>query len=72
MAIKIMHDVETRDLEDGDIVIRNDEDQTFMCQREIPGSDYVELTWTERASSTITWQTTAEPWNTWPIVIREH
>lgn len=71
MAVTVMHDIATSDLETDDIVIRNDEDMIFVMAEEIDGSHYLRITWTERVGSSITWTTTAEPWNTWPLVIRD-
>lgn len=71
MAFKIMHDVATADLLPGDVVIRNDDDSVLQLPVPDTGEEYVTLTWCERIGGSITWETSAQPWNTWPIVVRE-
>jgi len=69
--MKISYDVPTSELQAGDIVIRNDEAQCFVSYVATPFSEYGELTWCEPGNDRVTWTSTAQPWNTWPIVVRE-
>lgn len=73
MSIKVKYDVPTSELQRGDIVIRDDEAQSFVALGPVhSGTDYVTVHWSGTdAHSVSTWSTTAQLHNAWPIVIRE-
>lgn len=72
MAITVLYDVATSDLQSGDIVIRNDEASRFVGFDVTPADEYGTLHWIGTdANSVTTWTTSAQPWNTWPLIIRE-
>lgn len=70
--VKVLYGVPTSELQTGDIVVRNDEAQSFEMAEEIADSDYLRITWTGTDADSVTVRTTtAQPWDEWPLVIRQ-
>ncbi len=64
----IMQDVETVALEKGDAVMHSDGTAAHFVRSEtIDGSNYLRLYWDANGYA---FDTTAEPWNTWSMVVR--
>lgn len=71
MALKIRYEVPTSELQPGDAVLHSDGAMgLFVGTDSIDDSEYVEVTWEERAGG-LTWTSTAQPRNAWPVVVRQ-
>lgn len=72
----ILHDVETSDLEPGDVVIHYGDQTGYAFVSMSPLSEaadgYAMLTWEEQVGNGHRFSTTAQPHNTWPTVVRNY
>lgn len=69
MSVTILTDVPTSELRFGDRVQHSDGNVYDFLGTDamITDTEYVEVKWRD---GNFTWETTAQPWNTWPLVVR--
>jgi hypothetical protein len=72
MAVKILADVPTSELQMGDVVVHGDGYAYVLQDTEPdPGGGYGALYWSEQLSSGARFTTTARPGDAWTVVVRD-